>query len=85
MGFGYPTSRRIEGEWETGTQTTKLMYLCLITGWQKTEGGLRKVISLEVETAIRQLLNNMPWFYQDEIQKFLHEASILRYTDHSGY
>ena len=34
-------------------------------------GGACKVITFEVETAIRQLLDEKPWFYQDEIRDFL--------------
>lgn len=40
----------------------------------KRSGGQRKVITLEVEAAIEQLLDYQPWLYQDEIQDFLVDA-----------
>ena len=39
----------------------------------KRTGGQRRVIT-EIDTAIFYLLNKFPWFYQDEIIKFLAEV-----------
>ena len=40
----------------------------------KRTGGQRRVITKEIDTAIFHLLNKFPWFYQDEIIKFLAEV-----------
>jgi transposase len=37
-------------------------------------GGPHNVINWEMEIAIKQLLDEMPWFYQDEIAEFLEAA-----------
>jgi len=37
-------------------------------------GGQRRVITAEIDTAIHHLLNEYPWFYQDEIAEFLREV-----------
>jgi transposase len=37
-------------------------------------GGPRRVITPTVDRAIKQLLDQMPWLYLDEISGFLHEA-----------
>jgi transposase len=34
-------------------------------------GGQQRVITPQIDAAINQLLNNFPWFYQDEIAEFL--------------
>jgi hypothetical protein len=36
--------------------------------------GPRPIITWKMEQAIKQLLDQIPWFYQDEIAKFLHEV-----------
>ena len=40
----------------------------------KLSGGPRRVITWEIEQAIKLLLNTRPWYYQDEICDFLHEV-----------
>jgi transposase len=37
-------------------------------------GGQHRVITPEIDTAIHHLLNEYPWFYQDEISEFLYEV-----------
>jgi hypothetical protein len=37
-------------------------------------GGPRRVITREIEVVVYHLLNEMLWFYQDEISEFLHEV-----------
>jgi hypothetical protein len=40
----------------------------------RRSGGPRLVITWRMEQAIKQLLDQMPWFYQDEIADFLYEV-----------
>jgi len=37
-------------------------------------GGARRIITFRIEQAIRHLLAEIPWLYQDEITEFLLEA-----------
>jgi transposase len=37
-------------------------------------GGPRRIITFRIEQAVRYLLAEMPWLYQDEITEFLLEA-----------
>jgi transposase len=40
----------------------------------RRSGGPRRIITFRIEQAIRHLLAEMPWLYQDEIAEFLLEA-----------
>jgi transposase len=40
----------------------------------RRSGGPRRVITWEIEQAIKLLLDEKPWFYQDEIADFLQEV-----------
>ena len=40
----------------------------------RRSGGLRRVITWKIEQAIKHLLDEMPWYYQDEIKDFLLDA-----------
>jgi transposase len=41
---------------------------------QRASGGPRRVITWPMEQAIKHLLDQRPWYYQDEIAVFLHDA-----------
>lgn len=40
----------------------------------KPSGGPRRVLGWEIEQAVKLLLNEMLWLYQDEIRDFLFDA-----------
>jgi transposase len=46
-------------------------------------GGQRRVITPQIDAAINQLLNNFPWFYQNEIAEFLLEVFDIDVSLHA--
>jgi len=46
----------------------------------RRSGGPRRIITFRIKVAIKHLLDLMPWYYQDEIRDFLHDAFDITVT-----
>jgi len=59
------------------SEVTIYYYMACIRGRNlpmPATGGPRRVITWPMEQAIKILLDQRPWYYQDEIAQFLHDA-----------
>ena len=45
---------------------------------ERHTGGMPRLITWRMEQAMKELLDQMLWFYQDEIADFLYEVLVLK-------